>query len=459
MLLLLSVVQRLSATVYFTEEFNKGWRENWVESQTHQRDKTNGRVVSSPGQWYGDWVVQSGLKTTDDKKFYLYTRDIGQTISNRGKPLIISYTIKHEDSKEAAGAYIKLLPETINQEEYKSEDPFELMFGLDITSRLSALLKLTMTYMGEQYELRKFVTVPLDRYTHMYTLIIRPNNTMEVLLDGKRLIYGLIRDLFEILGPRMIADETVKKPADWIDDPEIPDPNGPQKPADWDDRPFIVDPDAKKPDNWDEIAEDMRLKDEQEKHMSKKEKSIWEQLYEAYDYRLGFTEKDRLDPYAWVPPEIPNPAFKGKWTQRMIPNPDYKGPWSPPLIPNPKWRQANYLYLHNIRYVAIDVYQEKAGTIYDNIFIGDDMKEWELFANQTFFPYVEEEKERAIIIIQRERRRQSERTNLPPDEEIYDENDAEFGKVNDIDEEDKKKKIELPVMDAKEYQETFVEDL
>lgn len=80
----------------------------------------------------------------------------------------------------------------------------------------------------------------------------------------------------------------------------------------------------------------------------------------------------------WMAPMIPNPAWDAKakeeggaWEPRRIPNPAYKGPWEPPMIPNPEYQEGNPLgYTHG--YVALDLWQVKSGTIFDNILITND---------------------------------------------------------------------------------------
>jgi len=55
------------------------------------------------------------------------------------------------------------------------------------------------------------------------------------------------------LKPKEIDDPKAVKPADWVDDPQMPDPND-KKPENWDQPATITDPNAKKPDTWDDEA-------------------------------------------------------------------------------------------------------------------------------------------------------------------------------------------------------------
>ena len=61
--------------------------------------------------------------------------------------------------------------------------------------------------------------------THLYTLILRPDNTYEVRIDNKKVESGNLEDDWDFLPPKKIKDPEAKKPEDWderekIDDPE-----------------------------------------------------------------------------------------------------------------------------------------------------------------------------------------------------------------------------------------------
>jgi len=125
-----------------------------------------------------------------------------------------------------------------------------------------------------------------------------------------------------------------------MDDPED------KKPADWDNEPEkVADAEAKQPDDWDEE-----------------------------------------DDGKWEAPMVPNPKFKGKWSAKRIPNPAYKGQWKPKQVPNPKYEADSNLYhlRKPLKFVGIDVWQVKAGSIFDNIIIGDDLNEVNAIIDKTW---------------------------------------------------------------------------
>lgn len=121
-----------------------------------------------------------------------------------------------------------------------------------------------------------------DVYTHVYTLIVKPDNTYEVLIDNEKVESGELETDWEFLPPKKIKDPEAKKPEDWDENPTIDDPSD-EKPEDWDKPEHIPDPAATKPEDWD----------------------------------------DEMD---------------GEWEAAMIDNPDFKGEWKPKQIDNPNYK-------------------------------------------------------------------------------------------------------------------------
>jgi len=89
--------------------------------------------------------------------------------------------------------------------------------------------------------------------TELYTLIIHPNNTAIVKLNGEQVKEAnLLEDFSPPFNPaKEIDDPKDTKPEDWVDESRIADPEA-TKPEDWDeDAPYeIVDETATKPEDW-----------------------------------------------------------------------------------------------------------------------------------------------------------------------------------------------------------------
>jgi calreticulin len=202
-----------------------------------------------------------------------------------------------------------------------------------------------LTYKGTNHLVKKNVRMESDRLSHRYTLTLSPNNTYTVDIDGKQAETGSLYEDFDMLPPAEILDPEDKKPSDWVDEPEMDDPED-KKPAGYDDIPAkIPDPDAKKPEDWDD-------------------------------------EEDG----EWEVPQIDNPAYKGAWKAKKVKNPAYKGAWVQKKIANPEFKNDTALY--NVcapcGAVGFELWQVKAGTIFDDIIVTDDAAEAQAFYDATF---------------------------------------------------------------------------
>ena len=63
-----------------------------------------------------------------------------------------------------------------------------------------------------------------DEFTHLYTLIVRPDNTYEVKIDNSQVESGSLEDDWDFLPPKKIKDPDAAKPEDWDDRAKIDDP-------------------------------------------------------------------------------------------------------------------------------------------------------------------------------------------------------------------------------------------
>jgi len=349
-LLLISIVLVIEGTVYFKEDFDKGWESRWVVSKVKEADGTLGKWENSAGKYFNDEARDKGIQTSEDARFYQISAAFPK-FSNKDKDLVLQYTVKFDQAIDCGGAYIKLLPPGLDQSKFEGDSAYNVMFGPDVcgsTRRVHAIL----TYKGQNYLIKKNVYPETEQYTtHLYTFILRPDQTYEILIDGVSKQAGSITEDWELLPPKQIPDPSVSKPADWVDDAKIADPEA-KKPDGWDDIPKeIADPDAKKPEDWDE----------------------------------------ELDG-EWEAPQIANPEYKGEWRAPLIDNPAYKGEWVHPLIDNPEYHEDPNIYAFEHAFLGIEIWQVKSGTIFDNILVTDSVEEAKAFADGYFKTLTEGEK-------------------------------------------------------------------
>jgi len=390
---LLVVVAVVAAEVYFKETFDAKWADRWVQSKFKEAEGTAGKWELSHGKYYGDAKEDLGLKTAEDARFYQLSAEMDKEFSNKDKPLVIQYSVKHEQGIDCGGGYIKLLPAGLDQSNFNGDSVYNIMFGPDIcgtTKRTHVILN----YKGTNHLVKREVRAESDEFTHLYTLVLNADNTYEVLIDGKSVQKGNLKDDFDFLPPKEIKDPQAKKPSDWVDEKTIADPED-KKPEGWDDIPAeIVDPDAQKPEDWD----------------------------------------DELDG-EWEAPMIDNPEYKGEWRAKQIPNPAYKGEWVHPMVPNPDFYDDDEIYaFKSHKFVGFELWQVKAGTIFDNIIVTDDIEEANKLAQVTE-KLQEAEKKKSAEEAEKKRQQEEEERKAA-------EADAEY-EEDDEDEDDKPVKDEL----------------
>lgn len=337
----------VQAEIFFHEEFNT--MDGWVQSE-HTSDY--GKVALSVGAIHVDAEKEQGLKLMEDAKFYAVSKKLPKAVSNDGKPIVVSFSVKNEQKLTCGGTYLKFFSE-LDQKDLHGESAYWLMFGPDICGS-NKRLQFILSYNGTNHLWKKLSTPKTDTATHVYTVEIAPNNTYQLYVDGMHIQEGSLEEEWDMLPPKTISDPTDEKPADWVDDMMMDDPSD-TKPEDWDDEPAtITDSEAVKPVDWDDS-----------------EDGVWEA------------------------PKVPNPNYRGAWKPRRIHNPDYKGEWAARQIPNPVYKKDPNLYKvpAPLQYVGIDVWQVEGGSIFDDIIIGDDITEVLRVVKSTYGAMAEKERD------------------------------------------------------------------
>uniref|UniRef100_A0A8C1XL37 Calreticulin n=1 Tax=Cyprinus carpio TaxID=7962 RepID=A0A8C1XL37_CYPCA len=315
------------------------WKSRWVNSE-HKSDY--GQFKLTAGNFYGDAEKDKGLQTSQDARFYATSARF-EPFSNEGKPLVIQFTVKHEQKIDCGGGYVKVFPADLNQAGMHGDSQYYVMFGPDICGYSTKKVHVIFNYKGKNHLIKKEIKCKDDELSHLYTLILNPDQTYEVKIDNEKVESGSLEEDWDFLPPKKIKDPEAKKPEDWDDRAKIDDETD-TKPEDWDKPENIPDPDAKKPDDWDEDMDG-----------------------------------------EWEPAMIPNPEYKGEWKPKQIDNPNYKGVWVHPEIDNPEYTPDAEIYkFDNVGVIGLDLWQVKSGTIFDNFLITDDVKEAEDFGNETW---------------------------------------------------------------------------
>ncbi|CAD6240478.1 GSCOCT00008807001.2-RA-CDS [Cotesia congregata] len=395
--LAIAVIATVSAEVFFEERFSDdSWEKNWVYSE--HPGKEFGKFKRTAGKFYHEELQDTGIQTTEDARFYALSNKF-KPFTNKDKPLVVQFTVKHEQMIDCGGGYVKVFDCSLDQKDMHGETPYLLMFGPDICGPGTKKVHVIFNYKGKNLLIKKDIRCKDDVYTHLYTLIVKPDNTYEVLIDNEKVESGELEADWDFLPPKKIKDPNEKKPEDWDDRATIPDPED-TKPEDWDKPETIPDPEATKPEDWD----------------------------------------DEMDG-EWEPPMIDNPDFKGEWKPKQIDNPAYKGPWLHPEIDNPEYVKDEELYKKDeVCAIGFDLWQVKSGTIFDNVLITDEPEAASKFAEDIWKPNFEGEKKMKEAQDEAERKSmEAEKPEAPEeddDEDDDDDADDEDNTVPEVEEHD-----------------------
>lgn len=398
--LLLALVACAYAEVYLKEKFDDGdaWKSRWIQSK-HKSDYGEWKVTA--GKFYGDADEDKGLQTSQDARFYAIARRFDKTMpTTEGKTLVVQFSAKHEQNIDCGGGYAKVMAEDADLADFHGDTQYFIMFGPDICGYDKKKVHVIFNYKGKNHLIKKDVRCKDDEFTHLYTLIMKPDRTYEVLIDNEKVQSGNMEEDWDFLPPKTIKDPAAKKPEDWDDKEYIDDPDD-KKPADWEQPEHIPDPDAKKPEDWD----------------------------------------DEMDG-EWEPPQISNPKYKGEWKPRQIKNPNYKGEWIHPEIPNPEYTEDSSLGIFKkVGAIGFDLWQVKSGTIFDNLLVTDDPEYAKQFGEETWGKTKEAEKKMKEKIDEEAKKKLEEEDKKRKEDEDAKKKDDKDD--DDDEDDDKKKKDEL----------------
>ena len=147
-----------------------------------------------------------------------------ESFLHRDKPLVIQFTVKHEQNIDCGGGYIKLFDCKLDQADMHGESPYNIMFGPDICGPGTKKVHVIFEHKGKNHLIKKDIRCKDDVFTHLYTLIVNTDGTYEVLIDNESAQTGSLTDDWDFLPPKKIKDPEAKKPDDWVDQAKLDDP-------------------------------------------------------------------------------------------------------------------------------------------------------------------------------------------------------------------------------------------
>eukprot|EP01138_Halocafeteria_seosinensis_P011149 gb/GECG01011386.1/.p1 GENE.gb/GECG01011386.1/~~gb/GECG01011386.1/.p1 ORF type:complete len:618 (+),score=110.40 gb/GECG01011386.1/:1-1854(+) len=401
----------VAETVEFFEDFQAG-----------EEELNKDVLVRSKRQAYLDqyWEVAEadsnpgilsdlGLVAKLPAKKYGLTMLFDHDVYPGDQPFVVQYEVRLQEDLDCGGAYIKLVSahddgndddsSRFDPKDLGEDTPYAIMFGPDrcgATDKVHFIIRHKNPVSGEwsEHHMKNPPKSIKDTYSHLYTLIIRPDNTFFVLIDGEEKKRGsLLEDLDPPVNPpETIPDPDDEKPSDWEDEPKIPDPDA-TKPPEWDENApqFIEDPDATKPPGWLD-DEPLKIPDPE---ASKPED--WDEEEDG-EWEAPLVDNPKCDEAPgcgeWKRPMKKNPHYKGKWAPPMIDNPNYKGPWEPSRIPNPNFFEDSHPHrLHPIAGIAIEIWTMSGKILFDNFLVSRDEDEAIRYGQRTTVHKQQKQKE------------------------------------------------------------------
>ncbi|KAF1792144.1 Calreticulin/calnexin, conserved site [Phytophthora cactorum] len=260
------------AETIFRETFDDAdWESRWVAS-TWKPSAEVGKFEQVAGKHYVE-ESDKGIKTSEDARFYALSAKFDKPLDNKGKDLYLSYLVQHEQKLDCGGAYIKLLPADVDQANFGGDSPYAVMFGPDIcgsTKKTHAILNYARpSEDAVNMDHTDTIRAESDTDAHLYSFVLKQDNTYEVKIDGKSIKEGPLAKSWPFQPEKQIKDPNQSKPKDWVDAKQI------------------ADPEDKKP-------------------------AVGTGMIENPEYKGE-----------WKPKMIDNPDYKGEWEHPLIDNPDY----------------------------------------------------------------------------------------------------------------------------------------
>ncbi|KAK4684067.1 calnexin, partial [Tremellales sp. Uapishka_1] len=375
----------------------------WTVSRATKQTPVGDETFSYVGTWaveepevFPGIAGDMGLVLKSKAAHHAISTLFPEPIDPKGKPLVVQYEVKLQKGLECGGAYIKLLTETDSSEglrsgaEYTDKTPFTIMFGPDkcgSTNKVHFIFRHQnpMTGEWEEKHLENPPAPKITKTTALYTLIVNPDQTFEILINDESVRQGSLLEDFKpsVNPPAEIDDPEDFKPESWVDIAEIDDAEA-TKPDDWDENApvMITDTKASKPADWLEDEPETIPDPEAEKPEE------WDDEEDG-DWLAPSVPNPKCEDAAgcgpWTQPKIKNPEYKGKWVTPKIPNPEYKGVWAPARIANPNYfEDSTPSDFTKFSGIGIELWTMTEDILFDNIYVGHSADEAKQLAKETY---------------------------------------------------------------------------
>ncbi|XP_077834339.1 calreticulin-3 isoform X2 [Macaca mulatta] len=275
-------------------------------------------------------VIKRKIKvsTTQNGRFYAISARF-KPFSNKGKTLVIQYTVKHEQKMDCGGGYIKVFPADVDQKNLNGKSQYYIMFGPDICGFDIKKVHVILHFKNQYHENKKLIRCKVDGFTHLYTLILRPDLSYDVKIDGQSIESGSIEYDWNLTS---LKKET--SPAESKDWEQTKD----NKAQDWE--KHFLDASASKQSDWNgELDGDWPAS-----------------MLQKPPYQDGLK---------------PEGIDKDIWLHHKMKNTNYL-------------TQYDLSEFENIGAIGLELWQVRSGTIFDNFLITDDEEYADNFGKATW---------------------------------------------------------------------------
>lgn len=210
------ILQPTTIKAPFLEQFTSDWESRWTSSSA-TKEQTGGEAFSYVGKWsveeptvFPGLLGDTGLVAKSKAAQHAISAQFAEVVDAKaaaleGKPLVIQYEVKLQTGLSCGGAYMKLLTESaegIQAKEFSDKTPYTIMFGPDKcggTNKVHFIFRHKNPISGEIEE--KHLQYPpyakISKVSTLYTLIVRPDNTFDVLINNDSKKNGTLLDSFE----------------------------------------------------------------------------------------------------------------------------------------------------------------------------------------------------------------------------------------------------------------------
>ncbi|EAY10552.1 Calreticulin family protein [Trichomonas vaginalis G3] len=346
------------------------------------------RSLYFSGRWSNDLsypvvgrAKERGLVTVDKEKSSIISYKLPAPIYPMNETIVIQYEVRAQIIYHIFRTTLRIHTNDFDVYHQTNDTHGTIEFGpVHNEKKTKALLNFYINSNEDKHKIEKFIDIPVDEIPHLYTLIIRPDNTFEYMIDAMSFLNGTFTDSFKIpiVEPKMIDDPNDKKPSDWVDEEFIVDVNA-TKPDDWNESEpeFVPNPRYKdKPMGWREDEPEM-IPDPKDP----KPENWNEAVFGKYKRRMIKNPKCSIGCGKWKQPMMKNKKYKGKWTPPLIKNPKYKGKWVPRKIPNPKFTHEYNYSLPGITGFSFNVWSFYHDILVTNLLVSHNeslIKRWNL---------------------------------------------------------------------------------